>query len=153
LTHETTCASEMSKKTTCENLCQKRPPTSGGTPWPGDTWHVPPRPVAAGPCRRCHRRHVGSGRPGGPCMPGCRQWWWRHGHATSPAANGGGGMVLPRHLPPMVMAAWCCHLTSIYRIPGCRRWQRRQGPAATGPGGTCHVSPGQGVPPLVGGLF
>jgi hypothetical protein len=32
LTHETTCASEMLEKTTCENFCQKRPPTSGGTP-------------------------------------------------------------------------------------------------------------------------
>jgi hypothetical protein len=64
--------------------------------------------------------------------------------ATSPAANGGGGMVLPPHLPPMVVAAWCCHLTSDYRMPGCRQWQRRQGPAGTGPGGTCHVSPSQG---------
>jgi hypothetical protein len=32
LTHETTCASEMLEKTTCEIFCQKRPPTSGGTP-------------------------------------------------------------------------------------------------------------------------
>jgi hypothetical protein len=39
----------MLEKTTCENFCQKRPPTSGGTPWPGDTWHVPPGPVPAGP--------------------------------------------------------------------------------------------------------
>jgi hypothetical protein len=26
----------------------------------------------------------------------------------------------------------------------CRHWPRRQGLAGTGPGGTCHVSPGQG---------
>jgi hypothetical protein len=32
LTHETTCPSEMLEKTTCEIFCQKRPPTSGGTP-------------------------------------------------------------------------------------------------------------------------
>jgi hypothetical protein len=32
LTHETTCASEMPEKITCEIFCQKRPPTSGGTP-------------------------------------------------------------------------------------------------------------------------
>jgi hypothetical protein len=32
LTHETTCASEMLEKTTCEKFCQKRPPMSGGTP-------------------------------------------------------------------------------------------------------------------------
>jgi mTERF domain-containing protein len=31
LTHETTCASEMLEKTTCEIFCQKRPPMSGGT--------------------------------------------------------------------------------------------------------------------------
>jgi hypothetical protein len=33
----------------------------------------------------------------------------------------------------------------------CRLWQRRQGPA-----GTCHMSPGPGVPPtknFAGGLF
>jgi hypothetical protein len=58
LTEETTCTNEMPKETTCENICQKRPLLSGGTPWPGDTWHVPPGPVPAGACRRWHRRHV-----------------------------------------------------------------------------------------------
>jgi hypothetical protein len=28
--------------------------------------------------------------------------------------------------------------------PTCRQWQRRQGPAGNGNGGTCHVSPGRG---------
>jgi hypothetical protein len=32
LKHETTCASEILEKTTCEKFCQKGPPTSGGTP-------------------------------------------------------------------------------------------------------------------------
>jgi hypothetical protein len=32
LTHETTRASEMLEKTTCEIFCQKGPPTDGGTP-------------------------------------------------------------------------------------------------------------------------
>jgi hypothetical protein len=32
LTEETTCTNEMSKETTPENICQKRPPRSGGTP-------------------------------------------------------------------------------------------------------------------------
>jgi hypothetical protein len=35
----------------------------------------------------------------------------------------------------------------------CRHPHWRQALAAIGPGGTCHVSPGAGVPPLVGGLF
>jgi hypothetical protein len=48
LTHETTCASEMLEKTTCEIFCQKRPPMSGGTPGQAtrDT------------CRRCHCRQA-----------------------------------------------------------------------------------------------
>jgi hypothetical protein len=32
LTEEITCTNEMSKETTSENICQKRPPRSGGTP-------------------------------------------------------------------------------------------------------------------------
>jgi hypothetical protein len=99
----------MLEKTTCEIFCQKRPPTSGGTPWPGDTWHVPPGPVPAGPCRRYRCRHVVSVRPGGPCRhPRCRQGDVIRAAtspaATSPAANGNGGMVPPRHLPA---TAWC----------------------------------------------
>jgi hypothetical protein len=148
--------------------CQKRPPAKffvkkDPLRVAAPTWHVPPGPVAAGPCRRCRCRHVVSGRPGGPCMcrhVTCRQWWWRHGAATSPAANGDGGMVLPPHLPPMVMAAWCCHLTILVlpphlrlphaRVPpmataagACRQWPRRHVPRVAWPG----------VPPLVGGLF
>jgi hypothetical protein len=32
LTEETTCTNEMAKETTSENICQKRPLLSGGTP-------------------------------------------------------------------------------------------------------------------------
>jgi hypothetical protein len=142
LTHETTCASEMLEKTTCENFCQKRPPTSGGTPgqatraaWASAGRPLPPLPLAAcdgrrwrgTPCRHHHWRHPGMGYSfysltlASSTSP-CRQRGWRQGPPGRPETT-------------------------------CRRRQRRQGPAGTGPGSTCHVSPGQGVPPLVGGLF
>jgi hypothetical protein len=31
--------------------------------------------------------------------------------ATSPASNGIGGMLSPRHLPPMALVACCRHVT------------------------------------------
>jgi hypothetical protein len=74
LTHKTTCVSEMLEKTTCEKILSKTTPYEWQHPWPGDTWHVPPGPVPAGPCRRCQTRHVAVGRrrsrpfgQGGPC--------------------------------------------------------------------------------------
>jgi hypothetical protein len=111
----------MLKKTPSEKFCQKGPTVGGGTPAAGDTWHLPPLASPAGPCRRWHRRHV---RPpssrvtwpnGGGGMPPCRQWGWRHGPcpchlpgpALPPAAGGGGGMPLPCHLPPVMVAACC----------------------------------------------
>jgi hypothetical protein len=116
LTHETTCASEMLEKTTGENFCQKRPPTSGGTPGQATRG-----PVPAGPYRRCRYRHVVSVR------------------STSPAANGNGGMLSPR-------LACCRHVTcrqwqwrhvatTVCPVT-CRQRQWRQGPAGIGPGGT-----------------
>jgi hypothetical protein len=64
LTHQTTCASEMLEKTTCENFCQKRPPAawaSAGKPLPpfaspacGLAW----RQRATSACRHAHWRHV-----------------------------------------------------------------------------------------------
>jgi hypothetical protein len=139
LTHETTCASEMPEKTTCEKFCQKRPPTSGGTP----------SQATRGTCRLGQWRQAPAAVAVGPACAATSP----AANGTSPAANGGGGMVLPPHLPPMVMAAWCCHLTcrhgdggmvppmvmaawcchltSVYRMPGCRQWQRRQG---------CHLA-------------
>jgi hypothetical protein len=48
LTHKTTCASEMLEKTTCQKICQKRPPTSGGTS--GE--------ATRGTCRLGRRRQV-----------------------------------------------------------------------------------------------
>jgi hypothetical protein len=35
----------------------------------------------------------------------------------------------------------------------CRRWEGRHPPAGTGPGGTCHVSPGQGCRHSAGVFF
>jgi hypothetical protein len=50
-------------------------------PCPGDTWHVPPGPMPALPCRRSQTRHVAVATsplpavwPGGPCrLPQFRQ--------------------------------------------------------------------------------
>jgi hypothetical protein len=52
LTHWTTCTNEMSKRTTFENICQKIPPLSGGTP--GQATH--------GTCR------LGQSRQGGAAI-------------------------------------------------------------------------------------
>jgi hypothetical protein len=53
----------------------KRTPYEWRHPWPGDTCHVPPGPVPAGPCRRCRCRHVAGWAlpPGGnpACWTGC----------------------------------------------------------------------------------
>jgi hypothetical protein len=54
-----------------------------------------------------------------------------------------------RHVvvPAMGEAAWptCPNGHQRRRCPAtCRRWLWRHPPAGTGPGGTCHVSPGQG---------
>jgi hypothetical protein len=54
--------------------------------------------------------------------------------ATSPAANGNGGMVPPRHLPPTAMAAWC--------------HRRATSPAGNGNGGRGLLTKN-----FVGGLF
>jgi hypothetical protein len=63
----------------------------------------------------------------------CRQSRWRHA-STSACRH------LPkRHGPPGLTAANIDVSTGTCR--NCQRWQALAG---TGPGGTCHVSPGQG---------
>jgi hypothetical protein len=93
LTHQTTCASEMLEKTTCENFCQKGPPAGGGTSGQ----------ATRGMC------HLGQRRQGGAAIPKVRHVAWQvtpstgvsvAGHAAwrdadmiawQPATNGGGG--------------------------------------------------------------
>jgi hypothetical protein len=151
LTHETTCASEMLEKTTYENFCQKRPPAA---------WASAGRPLPPSPCRH---------------------WHWRQVRPRRHAAIGIGGKCGHVTMPPLALAAsaskifilFTCFVTCFVgrlvprHLAGnedggrahtpngatCQQRQRRQGPAGTGPGGTCHVSPGPGVPPLIGGLF
>jgi hypothetical protein len=77
LTEETTCTNEMSKETTSENHCQKRPPTSGGTPG------QPTR----GTCR------LGQCRQGGAAIP----------VSGRSGCHSAGGPC--RHLPPSPVAA------------------------------------------------
>jgi hypothetical protein len=85
LTHETTCVSEMLKKTTCENFCQKRPRAA----WAVAGRPLPPLPL---PARRVRPRHHAAIGIGGNVrhvtMPPlalaasaatspCRHWQWR----------------------------------------------------------------------------
>jgi hypothetical protein len=70
-----------------------------------------------------------------------------------PAANGGGGMSTWQGVPVTGVAACLPRHHLANATATCQVWQRRQGGAGIGPGGTCHVSPGQGVPPLRRGLF
>jgi hypothetical protein len=86
-------------------------------------WAVGPTPAAEMP------PPVEAAWPAWPATSACRRSPRRHGPPGQTASNGD------------VLTATC------------RKRQRRQVPAGTGPGGTCHVSLGQGVPPLVGGLF
>jgi hypothetical protein len=163
LTHQTTCASEMLEKTTCENFCQKGPPVGGGTPWPGDTWHVPPGPLPADPCRRWHRRHVA--------------WLRGGGHAWQHAATPIGGRCMRGSMPPPPLAVGACvaacrhpHWRQVFAAWQGRGPRRRQGPpgrteadvpATAMAAGACRHWPRRhvprvawpGVPPLVGGLF
>jgi hypothetical protein len=53
LTHQTTCASEMLEKTTCEIFCQKGTPAGGGTFGQ----------ATRGTCRLGQRRHGGATIP------------------------------------------------------------------------------------------
>jgi hypothetical protein len=151
LTHQTTCASEMLEKTTCEIFYQKRPPVDGGTPGQ----------ATRGTCRLGQCRQAPAAVRIAGMWPGleaashasaCRHAHWRHSHWRHVlvllhrlAAEDG-------RVPALPLAAGG-HV--IGPAPGrtCRQRQRQQGPAGNGPGGTCHVSPGLGVPPLVGGLF
>jgi hypothetical protein len=95
LTHKTTCAIEILEKTTCQKICQKRPPTGGGTyghvpPGLTPAWGVPPQPTPArllpstairrgGSCHHCQIRQACATSP-------CRQRLRRHAPSPSPAS-------------------------------------------------------------------
>jgi hypothetical protein len=81
----------------------------------------------AGPCRRCRRRHVGLRST--PC-----------GHVTMPP------LTLAASASIFFILFTCfviCFVTKLVPRHPCRQRGWRQGPP----------SPGQGVPPLIGGLF
>jgi hypothetical protein len=96
----------MPKETTSENICQKRPLLSGGTPGPGDTWT----------CRHPHwrqalpRGHAATpigGRPHSGWFH--RPWRWPtlpRGHAATPT----GGRPCHVDMPPPSLAAGPCHV-------------------------------------------
>jgi hypothetical protein len=71
LTHKTTCASKMLEKITCRKICQKRPPTGGGTSGQ----------ATRGTCRLGRRRHGGEVGPAATAKSG------RH-VPRHPAGNG-----------------------------------------------------------------
>jgi hypothetical protein len=75
---------------------------------------------APGFCRLSVQRGAGNGGGGMLATSPCRNWGRRQGPLGQTAGNGA-----------------VCTAT-------CRRWLWRQAPAGTGPGGTCHMSPGQG---------
>jgi hypothetical protein len=160
LTHQTTSASEMLEKTTCEIFCQKGPPVGGGTPGPGGTC----------PCRRSHRRHVAWRGGRGPCGSMPPPPMAASSMPPPPLAAGptlscsmppphAHAATLIRHLmhmPPLSLAAGPSrhshsppHAYAATLIGGrahpsaCRHWPRRHVPRVAWPG----------VPPLVGGLF
>jgi hypothetical protein len=60
LTHKTTCANVMSKKTTSKNFCKKRPPLGGGTAGQ----------ATRGTCRLGQRRHGGAATAVSGTSPG-----------------------------------------------------------------------------------
>jgi hypothetical protein len=147
LTHETTCASEMLEKTTCKNFCQKRPPTSGGTPGQatrgtcrlGQCRQAPAAVAIGGTLAQVRRGSTMLPPPlaAGDVAAPCRHHHWRQ--------------VMWQHLA----ATLACDIHFIHCMTSpCRQrgWrqgppgrpkttcrQRRQGLAGTGPGGTCRV--------------
>jgi hypothetical protein len=152
----------MAKETTSENICQKRPLLSGGTPWPGDTWHVPPGPMPARPCRRSQFRHVavatslvdatsrcGACRQWGwrhvHVARACRQWGWRHVHVARACRQwgwrhvhvargaGNGGGGMPATSPLGQRHGHVPGLATAARW--CRHWPRRHVPRVAWPGG------------------
>jgi hypothetical protein len=125
LTHETTCASEMLEKTTCEFFFQKRPPT-----------HVP------GPCRRRSAWHHAA-------ITIWRHLACRHHHASfyslqifilfTPNCLSGLLATVPRHLAGNEDGG---------RAHPAERSLR----AGNGNGGR-GLPALPGVPPLIGGFF
>jgi hypothetical protein len=127
LTHQTTCASEMLEKTPRENFCKKDLLWVAASMWPGVEaagmhGSMPPHPLAAGSMPPPPLAAGGRARamPPPPLVAG--QGQCRHPHWRQVARQGPG--LGPRH--------------PAERRRTCRRCQRRQGPAGTGPGGTCR---------------
>jgi hypothetical protein len=123
LTHETTCASEMLEKTTCENFCQKNGTLARrhvrGTPCRHHHWRhpgMPPSPLAAG----WHAAITIGGRVHAIfilftctcCMTSpCRQRGWRQGRPETTAA--GACRHWPRRHVPRV-ARGCRHSQVVF---------------------------------------
>jgi hypothetical protein len=122
LTHKTTCASEMLEKTTCRKICQKRPPTSGGTSGQ----------ATRGTCRLGRRWHGGAATANAGTSAAI------DGHAPRhPAATAKGGMACAttscRHCQRRHASCRHCQRRhgpppSRMRHSSCRHCQRRQGP-------------------------
>jgi hypothetical protein len=152
----------MLEKTPCENFCQKGPAVGGGTPGPGDTWHVSPGPLPAGPCRRWHRRHVAwrggswhawqhaatpiGGRQHAATPPGGR--WQGRGHGRAGA------------MPPPPLAAATSPGRTEADVPAmptaaraCRHWPRRHVQCVAWPGGAATHSRSILTKIFAGGLF
>jgi hypothetical protein len=81
LTEETTCTNEMAKETTSENICQKRPLPSGGTPGQ----------ATRGTCRLGQCRQGPAAVPSSGMLP-LQRPRPTPSAAVGPAANGVAGM-------------------------------------------------------------
>jgi hypothetical protein len=116
----------MLEKTTCRKICQKRPPTGGGTSGQ----------ATRGTCRLGRRRHGGAAtaNAGTSAAVDGRSKRWVLPPLPNPA-----GM---RHVTLPATAKAACP-TAVTCQPTCRTWGWRHPHAGVGPGGTCHVSPGQ----------
>jgi hypothetical protein len=128
------------RKDHLRNFLSKRTPCGWRHVWSGDTWHVPLEPTPAWGCRHPQVRHVD------------RQWrWWAMPplavaagwRGACHAAFGSGGRMTWRM--PCRLWQWrqddVAHGRRWQQM--CRRWLWRHPHVGVGPGGTCHVSPGQ----------
>jgi hypothetical protein len=146
--------------------CQKRPPPKIFAK-KDPLWVAAPLPQATrGTCRHPQCRHhlaavakpgtwpwrlAGidvAGMPPRPLPAPLATWTCRHSHRRQGLATWTCRHPHWRQAPQRLMALAGNDATATCRHP---HW--RQALAAIGPGGTCHVSPGAGVPPLTGGLF
>jgi hypothetical protein len=121
---------------------------------------APPGQATRGTCRlgQCRHHLAAVAKPGTwPCRhaatPPLATWTCRHPHWRQALAT-----WTCRHPHwRQALATWTCRhphwrqapqrlvaSTSDVATATCRNWERRQALAGIGPGGTCHVSPGQG---------